>query len=642
MHKIYWVIFIKKINNRILLILIIIFIVGIILIGRVFYIQVFAYNKLSKLANDLWSRNLPITAERGLILDRNGKVLAGNITTTSLVLIPNQIKNKEQVTADLAKILNVSYDEMKKHVFKNTSIERVHPEGRRLSFEIADQINALKYDGVYLLKESKRNYPNDNLLSHVLGYVGIDNQGLSGLELMYDNYLMGINGSIKYYSDGKGKRLPLSEVYDEPVNGMDLYLTIDLDIQKAVERELDNVMNKYSPEHALIIVEDPNTGEVLGMASRPNFNPNNYQTYSVETINRNLPIWMTYEPGSTFKIITLAAAIEEKKVNIFNDYYYDSGSIMVENACIKCWKAGGHGHESFLNVVENSCNPGFVVLGQRLGKENLFKYINDFGFGNKTRIDLNGEEDGIIFKLDRVGPVELATTAFGQGISVTPIQQINAVSAVINGGNLLKPYVVKRISDNASNTILFENNKTIIKDNIISKDTSNLVKFALESVVANGTGRNAYLENYRVGGKTGTAQKVSDGHYLIGNYILSFMGFMPADNPQVVVYVAIDNPKGVVQYGGTVSAPVAKHVLSDVASILKIKKTNEGMPKVYNWFDEKYVVIPDVTGMNSDDAKKILKGFKIEYVGSGNTVINQNPHGNTYVSENATIKLMLD
>ncbi len=624
------------------MILIIIFIVGIILIGRVFYIQVFAYNKLSKLANDLWSRNLPITAERGLILDRNGKVLAGNITTTSLVLIPNQIKNKEQVTADLAKILNVSYDEMKKHVFKNTSIERVHPEGRRLSFEIADQINALKYDGVYLLKESKRNYPNDNLLSHVLGYVGIDNQGLSGLELMYDNYLMGINGSIKYYSDGKGKRLPLSEVYDEPVNGMDLYLTIDLDIQKAVERELDNVMNKYSPEHALIIVEDPNTGEVLGMASRPNFNPNNYQTYSVETINRNLPIWMTYEPGSTFKIITLAAAIEEKKVNIFNDYYYDSGSIMVENACIKCWKAGGHGHESFLNVVENSCNPGFVVLGQRLGKENLFKYINDFGFGNKTRIDLNGEEDGIIFKLDRVGPVELATTAFGQGISVTPIQQINAVSAVINGGNLLKPYVVKRISDNASNTILFENNKTIIKDNIISKDTSNLVKFALESVVANGTGRNAYLENYRVGGKTGTAQKVSDGHYLIGNYILSFMGFMPADNPQVVVYVAIDNPKGVVQYGGTVSAPVAKHVLSDVASILKIKKTNEGMPKVYNWFDEKYVVIPDVTGMNSDDAKKILKGFKIEYVGSGNTVINQNPHGNTYVSENATIKLMLD
>ena len=642
MHKIYWVIFIKKINNRILLILIIIFIVGIILIGRVFYIQVFAYNKLSKLANDLWSRNLPITAERGLILDRNGKALAGNITTTSLVLIPNQIKNKEQVTADLAEILNVSYDEMKKHVFKNTSIERVHPEGRRLSFEIADQINALKYDGVYLLKESKRNYPNDNLLSHVLGYVGIDNQGLSGLELMYDDYLTGTNGSIKYYSDGKGKRLPLSEVYDEPVNGMDLYLTIDLDIQKAVERELDNVMNKYSPEHALIIVEDPNSGEILGMASRPNFNPNNYQTYSVETINRNLPIWMTYEPGSTFKIITLAAAIEEKKVNIFNDYYYDSGSIMVENARIKCWKAGGHGYESFLNVVENSCNPGFVVLGQRLGKENLFKYINDFGFGNKTRIDLNGEEDGIIFNLDRVGPVELATTAFGQGISVTPIQQINAVSAVINGGNLLKPYVVKRISDNASNTILFENNKTIIKENIISKNTSNLVKFALESVVANGTGRNAYLENYRVGGKTGTAQKVADGHYLIGNYILSFMGFMPADNPQVVVYVAIDNPKGVVQYGGTVSAPVAKHVLSDVASILKIKKTNEGMPKVYNWFDEKYVVIPDVTGMNSDDAKKILKGFKIEYVGSGNTVINQNPHGNTYVSENTTIKLMLD
>ena len=642
MHKINKVILIKQINNRILFIFIVVLMVGIIIIGRVFYIQVFSYNKLSKLANDLWSRNLPITADRGLILDRNGKILAGNITTTSLVLIPNQIKNKKQVTTDLADILNVSYDDMKKHVFKNTSIERVHPEGRRLSFEIADKINALNYDGVYLLKESKRYYPNEFLLSHVLGYVGIDNQGLSGLELMYDKYLTGINGSIKYYSDGKGNRLNRSEIYDEPVDGMDIYLTIDLEIQKSIERELDNVISKYQPEHALIIVEDPNTGEILGMASRPGFDPNNYQTYSVETINRNLPIWMTYEPGSTFKIITLASAIEEGKVNLFNDYYYDGGSIMVENARIKCWKAGGHGHESFLNVVENSCNPGFVVLGQRLGKETLIKYIKDFGFGNKTKIDLNGEEDGIIFNMNRVGPVELATTAFGQGISVTPIQQINAVSAVINGGNLLKPYVVKRIADNASNTVLFENEKSIINNNIISKETSDLVKFALESVVANGTGRNAYLENYRVGGKTGTAQKVQDGHYLIGNYILSFMGFMPADKPQVIVYVAIDNPKGVVQYGGTVSAPVAKHVLSDIASILKIKKTNEGMPKVYNWLDQKYVIAPNVLGANLEEAKKALKNFKIEYVGSGSTVIGQNPHGNTYVSENTVIKLMLN
>ena len=634
------VIIIIKSNKRILFILFICIIVGLIIVGRVFYLQVFSYSKLSKYANLLWSRNLPISADRGRILDRNGKELAGNVTTTSLVLIPNQIKDKEAVTKALSEILNVSYDDMKKHVFKNTSIERVHPEGRRLSFDIADQINALNYDGVYLLKESKRNYPYNNLLGHVLGYVGIDNQGLSGLELMYDNYLTGIDGAIKYYSDGKGYRLKQSEIYNEPINGMDLYLTIDIDIQLAIERELDNVINKYHPEHALIIVEDPNTGEILGMASRPNFNPNQYQTSSVEVINRNLPIWMTYEPGSTFKIITLAAAIEEGKVDLFNDYYYDGGSIMVENAKIKCWKAGGHGSESFLNVVENSCNPGFVVLGQRLGKETLFKYINNFGFGKKSGIDLNGEASGIIFNLDRVGPVELATTAFGQGISVTPIQQINAVSAVINGGDLLKPYVVKRIVNHNSNAILYENNKTIVKEHIISSETSNLVKFALESVVANGTGRNAYLENYRVGGKTGTAQKVSDGHYLIGNYILSFMGFMPADNPKVVVYVAIDNPKGVIQYGGTVSAPVAKHILSDVASILKIDKTTSGMPKVYNWMDQKYVIVPNVIGLSLDDAKKVLKGFKVEYSGLGSKVIDQNPHSNTYFNENGTVRLM--
>ena len=636
------VIIIIKSNNRILFILFVCIIVGLIIVGRVFYLQVFSYSKLSKYANLLWSRNLPISADRGRILDRNGKELAGNVTTTSLILIPNQIKDKEAVTKSLSEILNVSYDNMKKHVYKNTSIERVHPEGRRLSFDIADQINALNYDGVYLLKESKRNYPNNNLLGHVLGYVGIDNQGLSGLELMYDNYLTGVDGSIKYYSDGKGYRLKQSEIYNEPINGMDLYLTIDIDIQLAIERELDNVIDKYHPEHALVIVQDPNTGEILGMASRPNFNPNQYQTSSVEVINRNLPIWMTYEPGSTFKIITLAAAIEEGKVDLFNDYYYDGGSIVVENAKIKCWKAGGHGSESFLNVVENSCNPGFVVLGQRLGKDTLFKYINNFGFGKKSGIDLNGETSGIIFNLDRVGPVELATTSFGQGISVTPIQQINAVSAVVNGGNLLKPYVVKRITDHNSNAILFEKNKTIIKKNIISTKTSNLVKFALESVVANGTGRNAYLENYRVGGKTGTAQKVSDGHYLIGNYILSFMGFMPADNPKVVVYVAIDNPKGVIQYGGTVSAPVAKHILSDAASILKIDKTTSGMPKVYNWMDQKYVIVPNVVGLSLDDAKKVLKGFKVEYSGLGSKVIDQNPHSNSYFNENGTIRLMTE
>lgn len=416
--------FFKNIHSRMKIALLIITFVFIVIIARVFYIQVIDYKKLNKYAGNLWSRNLPIKADRGLIYDRNGVILADNVTTTSLVLIPNQIKDKEETTQKLAEILGVSYEDMYKHVSKKTSIERVHPEGRQLSYETADKIKNLKLDGVYLVKESKRSYPYDTYLAHTLGFVGVDNQGLSGIELTYDKYLTGEDGAIKYYSDAKGNRLKLNEVYEQPQDGMNITLTINNEIQSSLERELDNAVTKYDPDRAIGIVMDPNNGEILAMSARPNFSPSNYQNYSLEEINRNLPIWATYEPGSTFKIITLAAALEEGKVDLDKDTYNDSGSIKVENATLHCWKHGGHGHETFLQVVENSCNPGFVVLGQRLGKNKLFEYIDKFGFGKKTGIDLNGEGTGIIFDLNKVGPVELATTAFGQGVSVTPIHLV--------------------------------------------------------------------------------------------------------------------------------------------------------------------------------------------------------------------------
>ena len=414
----------KNINKRIKIMLLLFGFVLLMVILKVFYVQIFDYKKLSSLASDLWSRNLPIEASRGKILDRNGIVLADNVTTTSLVLVPNQIKNKKEVCEKLAEILNVSYDEMKKHVFKSTSIERVHPIGRRLSYEIADKIEELKFDGVYLLKEAKRYYSYKTLLAHVLGYVGIDNQGLSGLELQYDKYLTGEAGAIKYFSDAKGNKLTLSDIYVKPQDGMDLQLTIDINIQKSIERELDNVVNMMNPDMALAVVMNPKTGEVLGMSSRPTFDPNNYKNYSNETLSRNLPIWASYEPGSTQKIITTAASIEEKVIDIYNEHFFDSGGVTVDGARIRCWKAGGHGDQTFLQVLQNSCNPGFVQMGERLGKERLFSYLDMFGFGNKTGIDLNGEGKGIIFPLSRVGNVELATTAFGQGISVTPIHLI--------------------------------------------------------------------------------------------------------------------------------------------------------------------------------------------------------------------------
>ena len=632
--------FFRTISIRIKIFFLFVVIMFLIILFKVFYLEVFKYNKLKNMANNLWSRELPVEGDRGKIYDRNLDVLASNLTTTSLVLIPNQIKNKEEVTKELSKILSVSNDEMKKHVYKKTSIERVHPEGRKLSFDIANKISELNYDGVYLVRESKRVYPYNNNLSQVLGFVGIDNQGLSGIELNYDKYLTGKAGSIKYYSDAKGNKLNINELYQPPENGINVMLTINNEIQKSVERELDNAVSKYNPEHALAIAMDPNSGEILAISSRPNFDPNNYKNYSTEVLNRNLPIWMSYEPGSTFKIITLAASLEEDTIDLYNDTYYDDGNIQVENAKIKCWKAGGHGQETFLEVVENSCNPGFVVMGQKLGKERLFNYINKFGFGEKTGVDLNGESKGILFSLDRVGPVELATTSFGQGVSVTPIQQITAVSAAINGGKLYKPYIVKGLLEPETNTVIKSYDKKLVR-NVISKETSNEVRLALESVVTNGTGRNAFIDGYRVGGKTGTAQKVDNGIYMSGNYIVSFIGFMPANDPKIIVYVAIDNPKGVVQYGGTVAAPIARNILYDSIDIINIKKQDNAPIKKYQDYEKKHIIVPNLINVEVDKINNKSKGLVIEYSGSGKKIIYQSINPGERVLEGSKIRVLL-
>lgn len=633
--------FFKSIHTRIKIIILITIFLFVVIMGKVFYIQVIDYKKLNGYATSLWSRNLPLAANRGIIYDRNGVELAGNITTTSLVLIPNQITDKEAVAKDLAYILKVDYKEMYRHVSKKTSIERVHPEGRNLSYEIADKINDLGYDGVYLVKEAKRFYKYDTLLSHTIGFVGIDNQGLSGLELIYDDYLTGSDGSIKYFSDAKGNSLSMSQIYEQPQSGVNMTLTINFGIQEALERELDNAVSKYNPDQALGIVMNPKTGEILALSSRPNFSPSKYQNYTVEEINRNLPIWMTYEPGSTFKIITLAASLEEKIVDLDKDSFFDGGSITVGGATLHCWKHGGHGQETYLEVVENSCNPGFVNLGLKLGKDTLFNYIDLFGFGKKTGVDLNGEASGILFSRDKIGDLELATTAFGQGVSVTPIQQITAVSAAINGGILYKPFIVKSLNEPETNSVILENKPTIVRK-VLSDDTSAKVRYALESVVARGTGHNAYIGGYRVGGKTGTAQKAVNGSYLSGNYITSFIGFLPADDPEVIVYVAVDNAKGITQYGGTIAAPIAKSVLQSAIDILDIKRRDNAIEREYMYLDKQYYEVPNVVGMSVSEATKLLKNFKVEYSGSGNIVTYQSPSSKEFVYEGETIRLLLN
>ncbi len=634
--------FLKNINTRIKIFMIILVLALLLVVIKVFYVQIFDYKKLYSLANDLWSRDLPIEANRGRILDRNGLILADNLTTTSLILIPSQIKNKKRTTVELSKILDVSYEEMKKHVYKKTSIERVHPEGRRLSYEIAEKISNLKLDGVYLVKESKRTYPYKSLLSHVLGYVGIDNQGLSGLELQYDKYLTGEAGAIKYFSDAKGNKLNLSDIYLEPQDGMDIQLTIDINIQKSLERELDNIVSMFEPDMALAIVMNPNTGEIYGMSSRPTFDPNNYKNYSVEVLNRNLPIWATYEPGSTQKIITTAAAVEEKVVDLDKDHFYDSGSVKISGSTIRCWKAGGHGDQTFLQVMQNSCNPGYVKLGQLLGKDRLFSYLDKFGFGEQTGIDLSGEGRGIIFPLSKVGELELVTTAFGQGISVTPIQQVTAVSAIVNGGKLYTPYVVSNILEKESGNVIEHYDKKL-KRKVISKETSNIMRRALESVVAVGGGRSAFIDGYRVGGKTGTAQKVKDGVYMVNNYIMSFMSVVPSNDPKAVLYLAIDNPKHTAMLSSYTTTPIARRILLDIIDALKIPKQKGQMEKDMEWSDTPIYEVENVIGKTRDEAKKILHNFKnIEYAGSGERVVEQSPKAGTRVEEDSTIRLMLD
>ena len=380
-------------------------------------------------------------------------------------------------------------------------------------------------------------------------------------------------------------------------------------------RELDQTMAQFQPDDALVVAVSPKTGEVLGMASRPQYDPENYKNYDSTIYNRNLPIWKTYEPGSTFKIITLAAALQEKKIDLFKDTFDDPGQINVAGTTIHCWKRGGHGHETFLEGVENSCNPGFVIMGQKLGKEKLFDYINKFGFGKKTGIDLLGEENGLLFNLKRVGPVELATTSFGQGVSVTPIQQVMAVSAAVNGGNLMKPFVEKMMKDPVTGKVLQEKKPQLVSQ-VISPEVSAQVRFALESVVANGTGRNAYVDGYQVGGKTGTAQVVENGVYSNNKYIVSFIGFAPGDDPQMVVYAAVSNPKGLA-FGGTIAAPMVKNIIESSLTYLKVPPKPNQMVKKYKYPDKKIVQVPNLIGLTRKDLTNDYYTFPLDYGGTG-------------------------
>lgn len=610
------------------------------ILGKLAYEQIINHENILKKAKNLWERDFSVSASRGKIIDKNGIVLAHDVPSTSLMVVPSQIKDPIDCAKQLAIILKCDEKVLYKIITKKASTQKLQPMGRLLSDDKVKAIEALKLPGVYLVQDSMRHYPSQTYLGQVLGFTGIDNQGLAGLELQYEEILKGENGALAIPFDAKGHKVNLyNERYVASGKGMNLMLTIDAYMQDVIEREMDALMKRYKPKQALALAMNPETGEILSVVSKPDFNPNHYQDYSSDIYNRNLPIWMSFEPGSTFKSITFAAGLEEKCFDMFKDTYFDKGYEMVAGRRIKSWKAGGHGLQTFLEVLENSSNPGFVEIARRLGRDSLNDYVKKFGFGSKTGVDMPGESTGIMFKKKDMGEVECATVGFGQGLSVTPIQLVSAFSAIVNGGTLYKPFITKAILDPIQSEPVVEYLPTKVRK-VISKETSEKMKYALESVVAHGGGKNAFMNGYKIGGKTGTAQKAVDGVYLANEYILSFLSAAPIDHPKIVLYIAVDSPQNDVQYGGTVVAPVVKACYEDILPYLKVKKVKEQIQKKKTWLDPLDVVLDNYVGLEKAKVKK--EGLDFNFIGEGTHVVAQLPVAGTKMVEGGKVWIYLD
>jgi stage V sporulation protein D (sporulation-specific penicillin-binding protein) len=642
-----------KIKKRILFVMAVFFLSFVLLVGRLFYLQLIKGEELKKRAFSQWTRERLVAPKRGSIVDRNGKILAMSITAETVVASLNQIKDKEWTAKVLSGILQMDYQKI---------LNKLNTKGvsdiyitRNIDKEKADRIRKYALPGIYLTGGTKRVYPNGNFLAQVLGFTGIDDQGLSGLELYYDKYLRGKPGAISAQTDASGRAAPFSEeFFKKPIDGYDLMLTIDETIQHFAEKYAQKALYDNKAKSVTIIVEKVKTGEILAMTSKPDFDPNkpfeliykdrfpDFDKLSqaeknkiVQSMWRNRALTDTYEPGSTFKIVTAAAGLEEGVVNE-NSQFYCRGYVKVANAILKCWRYyNPHGSENFVEGVQNSCNPVFIEVGQRLGKEKLYKYINLFGFGQKTGIDLPGEAKGIVQPLSKVGPVELATISFGQGISATPIQVISMINAVANDGVWVQPHVVKAIYDKDKK--LIKSFDTPQKRRVLDQDVARRLKTILQSVVTNGTGHNAYLLGYKVAGKTGTSQKYDKTSK---KYIASFGGFAPADNPEVSVLVIIDEPDPSLYYGGLIAAPVARDLLNDILRYLDIQPqyTAEELKQIE--FYKEYIV-PNTIGMSIEDAKREISNnrFNAKIIGSGNKVIDQVPKAGFMLKEGSTIVL---
>lgn len=546
------------------------------LIGRLVYLMVFDAEYYQKRAEDLHKRERKIKAARGEIVDRNGVVLATNKTVCTISVIHSQIKEPERVTEILAKELEMDQAEVRKRVEKVSSMEKVKTNVEK---EVGDKIREYNLDGVKVDEDYKRYYPYDSLASKVLGFTGGDNQGIIGLEVKYEETLKGSNGTILTTTDARGIELDaVAEGRIEPVAGKTLEISMDYNIQKYCEQAAEKVMREKQADGVSILLMNPQNGEILSMVNVPEFNLNDpFELNTGEELEgeklqdalnamwRNRCINDTYEPGSTFKIITSAACLEEGVVTP-EDTFSCPGYRMVEDRKIRCHKVGGHGSETFVQGIQNSCNPVFIDIGLRLGAERFYDYFQQFGLLDLTGIDLPGEAGTIMHQVENIGLVELATISFGQSFQVTPVQMAVTVSSIINGGRRVTPHFGKAVLDREGNvleTLSYEE-----RSGVVSEKTSKTMQTLLEGVVANGSGKNAYIEGYSIGGKTATSQTLPRS---ANKYISSFIGFAPAEDPQVLGMVVIHNPQGI-YYGGTIAAPVLRSIFDNVLPYLGIEK----------------------------------------------------------------------
>ena len=636
-------------RKKILIIFICCFLVLGALAGRLIYLMLFQSEYYQEQADALHERERSIKAARGKIIDANGTVLATNRTVCTISVIHSQIKEPEVIISKLSEILGMDEETVRKRVEKNSSIERIKTN---VDKEIGDEIRNLGLAGVKVDEDFKRYYPYSTLASKVLGFTGSDNQGIIGLEVKYEEYLKGIDGTILTLTDARGVEIAdAGEDRIEPVPGNDLYISLDSNIQKYCEQAAQKVMEQKSADAVSVLVMNPQNGEIMAMVNVPEFDLNDPFTLntSVDTTGmteeqkqdllnqmwRNRCINDTYEPGSTFKIITAASGLEEGVVHL-DDQFSCPGFRVVEDRRIRCHKAGGHGGETFVQGIMNSCNPVFIDVGLRLGVDNFYKYFNQLGLLSKTGVDLPGEAATIMHKKDNVGPVELATISFGQSFQITPIQLATTASSIINGGTRITPHLgveVKNTDGEPVRTLTYPT-----KEHIISEETSETMQYLLEQVVKEGSGNKAYIPGYKIGGKTATSQTLPRSAH---KYISSFLGFAPADDPQVLCLLIINNPQGI-YYGGTIAAPIVKDIFGNILPYMGIEQRFTEEETQENNIGE--ITMPDLMGKTKEEMQEILKEFELSVscIGEDGTVTDQFPLAGETISKTSNVIVYLE